>query len=115
MIPYIETNLGLNYTYRSGFPWAYFISDPSWGTFYQEPRGSRRGPVLHNLDLNLEKRIPLSFASNRLSVSVIGSVYNVFNTEQITSYQGDRGNTAYGQPTAWVQPLRYELGFRIDF
>lgn len=115
MIPYIETNLGANYTYRSGFPWAAFTSDPSWGTFYQEARGSRRGPVLHNLDLNLEKRIPLNFVSNRLSVSVIGSVYNIFNTEQITGYQGNLENTAYGQPTSWVQPLRYELGFRVDF
>lgn len=115
MIPVIETNLGVNYTYRSGFAWAQFVSDPGWGTFYQEPRGSRRGPVYHNLDLSLEKQIPLRFVSPRLSVSVIGAAYNIFNTEAVQSYQGDKNNASFGTATSWAQPLRYELGFRIDF
>ena len=115
LIPWVETNLGVNYTYRSGFAWTPFYSDANWGTFYQEPRGSRRGPVYHNLDLSLEKRIPLSFVSNRLSVSVIAAAFNLFNTEAVQSYNGNVENTAFGQPTSWAQPFRWELGFRIDF
>ena len=114
-IPWVEVALGVNYTYRSGFAWTPYYSDPYFGRFFQEPRGSRRGPADQNLDLSLEKRLPLRFVSERLSVSAIAAAYNVFDTEHVQGYQADVENTAFGQPVSWAQPFRWEIGFRVDF
>jgi outer membrane receptor protein involved in Fe transport len=114
MIPFIETNLGVNYTYRSGFPYTIYVSDSNYGTIYQEPRGNSRGPVMHQLDFQLEKQFHLGFARN-LSVSVIGACQNLFSSEQATVIQAQVGTANFLQATTWQLPRRWQLGFRVDF
>jgi hypothetical protein len=114
MIPFVETNLGVNYNYRSGFPYTIYVNDPSYGTIYQEPRGNSRGPVMHQLDFQLEKQFYLGFARN-LSVSVIGACQNLFSSEQATVIQSQVGTANFLQATTWQLPRRWQLGFRVDF
>ncbi len=114
-IPVIETDLGVNYSYRSGLPYDQTQTDPQgFGTVFVEPRGSRRTPNLHVFDLSLEKKIALPFKN--LSVSVIGTVLNVLDTEQATTFFSSLDSPATNNtPSAYQRPRNYELGFRIDF
>jgi hypothetical protein len=89
------------------------VSDPNYGTIYQQPRGSSRGPVLHQLDFQLEKQFDLGFKN--LSVSVIGACQNLFSSEQATVIQAQVGTTNFLQATTWQLPRRWQLGFRVDF
>jgi hypothetical protein len=113
-IPFIETDLGAGYTYRSGVPYNITTASPGgWGNIYVVPRGTNRTAVMHNLDLELKKSVTVM---DRLSVTVIGTVLNVFNSEQPTTYGGnfDSPTTLY-VPTAYQLPRGYQIGFRIDW
>lgn len=115
-IPFIETNFGLSYTYRSGFPYNVTYSDASgFGTIWVEPRGTSRGPIAHNFDLQLEKTFNIGFPTNAASISVIGSVFNVMSRENVTSIGGTSTSATFRQPLSYSTPRSYELGFRIDF
>jgi len=114
-IPFIETDLGLNYSYRSGIPYNVTQTDPSWGAVFVEPRGSNRTAVLHVLDAQVEKGFNLPFA-DRLRVAVVGSVFNVFNSEQPLTY----GTTVEAaatlkKPVTYQRPRNYQIGFRVEF
>ena len=114
-IPYIETDFGVAYTYRSGFAYNDTRSDPYGGTEFVLPRGTSRGPIAHNFDLQLEKTFNIGFPTNVSSVSVVGSVFNLLSRENVTSIGGTTTSTTYKQPLSYSRPRSYELGFRIDF
>ena len=115
-VPTIETNVAVTYVYRSGKPWTPWDYDPiGWGDVYLEPRGSRRTPVLHNLDLQLEKRFRLDGVARGLSVSALATVYNLLGSETATTVESYVGSELYGQPTVWTQPRALELGVRVEF
>ncbi|MBK8595344.1 MAG: TonB-dependent receptor [Holophagales bacterium] len=115
-IPYIETALGVNYTYRTGLAYDVTRTDPDWGAEYLEPRGTNRTAVLHVLDLNLEKAIPLPFVSSRAAFSLIGSVFNVLNTEQPLTYGGAvEAQATYKKPLTYQRPRNYQVGVRFEF
>ena len=81
------TTLGVDYIYRSGVPdnvTASLTGAPgqpaSGGTLFIIPRGERRLPSAQQLDLQLVHELTLG----RLTVGLIGSVFNVFSTETVT-------------------------------
>ena len=83
------------------------------GTINVEPRGADRTAVLHNLDVQLRKEINLL---DRLSISPIFSVFNVFSQEQPTAYGTDVASpSTLRQPIAWNRPRGYQIGFRVDW
>ena len=88
------------------------VSGPS-GDVFLEPRGSRRGDDRYNLDLQVAKNFRLGNSKN---VQAIVSVENVFSDEQPTRYQvNEFQSTAWGTPTRFTQPRRYQVGFRFEF
>ena len=119
-IPFVEAGLGVNYTYRSGAPYNVTSTGPEWGTQYEEPRGTSRTQVLHVVDLQLEKIFTLPVAGG-VQLSVIGSVFNVANSEQATAYSGVTtvGNVnppaSLRTPVTYQRPRNYQIGFRAQF
>ncbi len=114
-IPWIETNLGINYFYRTGLPYTFTQTDvfgTSGGSF-AEPRGSHRTPVLHTLDLSLEKVFPLF---RDLSASIIGQVRNVLGDERpLTFFTNTASPGTLNTPASYQLPRNYQIGFRVDF
>jgi outer membrane receptor for ferrienterochelin and colicin len=107
------------------------------GTLNLEPRGSRRLPHYHQTDLQLQK----DFQFGQVKFGLIGSVFNVFNSELPTAINGNAGTLArfetgnpsklyidpnqqtgpnrlsatFGQYTTFQRPRRYEAGVRFEF
>lgn len=117
-IPFVETELGVNYSYRGGIPYNVTYNDPNWGTVYAEPRGTSRTQVLHVFDLQLEKGFRIG---SLVELSVIGSVFNVFNSEQATAYSGVTNPppaappASLHTPVTFQRPRNYQIGFRAQF
>jgi outer membrane receptor protein involved in Fe transport len=113
-IPWIETRLGVNYFYRTGLPYT-VVDQDSFGSLqlFTEPRGSHRTPVLHSLDVSLEKEIRIF---RELSATVIGQVRNVLNDEvPLTFFNSVTSPTTLNTPATYTLPRNYQIGFRLDF
>jgi hypothetical protein len=86
---------------------------------YLEPRGSRRLPHFYQWDAQLQK----DFAIGPVRAGVIGSVFNILNTEIATARDGSVGdgtldaptNPRFNLATRWQRPRNYEVGFRLEF
>ncbi len=113
-IPFIEAYFGAGYTYRSGIPYNITTASPNgFGNVYVLPRGTDRTPVLHNLDVELRKSVPVM---DRLNVTVIGSVLNVFNSEQPLTFSGNADSpSTLRSALTFQRPRNYQIGFRIDW
>jgi hypothetical protein len=115
-IPAVEADLGFGYTYRSGV--AYNVTTASLNGFgttgvFAVPRGTDRTAVLHNLDVELRKGFSVT---DRLRLTVIGSVLNVFNSEQPLTYGTNLDSpTTVRLPATYQRPRGYQIGFRVDF
>jgi len=140
-----DFTVGANYYWDSGTPWnvtqtASLTSvtgvDLPEGTYFIEPRGSRRLPHFSQLDMQVQK----DFRVANTKLGLIATVYNVMNHETITALNGNAGARAkvdpttgtvfidpnqqtganrlsrtFGQPTAFQTPRRYEAGIRVEF
>jgi len=108
-----------------------------WGgyTIFLEPRGNTSTKSTFNLDLSVTK----AFTVGPADLSVIFSIYNLFDREldntfnstafRVTSEESGLGQPVYengpgedptyyipiGQPMSYRLPRRYELGFRVTF
>jgi hypothetical protein len=100
----LEFTLGLNFYWDSGTPYSVYQSASTtsatgiylpYGNYYIEPRGSRRLPSYSQTDLELRKDFRLAGAK----VGLIASVYNVLNSETVTSIIGNAGSRAIADPT----------------
>lgn len=141
----LDFTVGANYYWDSGTPWnvtqtASLTSvtgvDLPEGTYFIEPRGSRRLPHFSQLDMQVQK----DFRVANTKLGLIATVYNVMNHETITALNGNAGARAkvdpttgtvfidpnqqtganrlsrtFGQPTAFQIPRRYEAGIRVEF
>jgi hypothetical protein len=154
----LDFTFGLNYYWDDGTPWSVFQTSStltatgivfptdynSVGTYFIEPRGSRRLPSFQQTDIQLQK----DFRVGTMKFGLIGSVFNLFNSETVTGIQGNAGARAkidpttgqlfidtttlstgqnyqqagvnrlgatFGQPTSWQRPRRYEVGVRFEF
>ncbi|HLN80031.1 MAG TPA: TonB-dependent receptor [Thermoanaerobaculia bacterium] len=90
-----------------------------YGEVFLEPRGSRRLPHYYQWDLQLQK----DFVFGPLRFGLIGSVFNVLDTEIELTRDGSVGlgtvenptNARFNFPTSWQRPRRYEAGVRVEF
>jgi hypothetical protein len=139
------TTFGVDYSWDSGTPYTVTASAPpaGYGTLYVEPRGSRRLPDFHQLDLQIQH--PLNFG--RVKAGLIAAVYNVFDTEIATDVDSSIGDytecsavngtdclanplsgvtadaapgiqvvrNTFGESTSFQRPRRYEVGIRFEF
>jgi outer membrane receptor protein involved in Fe transport len=116
-VPVTDTLVSINYSYRTGLPYTTTHADPfgGGGVVFDVPRGTYRTPVLNAFDLQLEQPFHLPFARNA-TVSVIGSVFNVFNSEQaLTFFTSNDSPSTVRTPLTYQRPRNYEIGFRADF
>jgi hypothetical protein len=141
----LDFTVGANYYWDDGTPYSVFQTASTtsatgvvlpYGTYFIEPRGSRRLPNFSQLDLQVQK----DFRISNMKLGIIGSVFNVFNDETAAAINGNAGSRAivdpatgmllisgnqqtginriasgFGQPTAWQRPRRYEVGLRLEF
>lgn len=115
-VPAIETQVGVSYVYRTGFAYDVTGTDPETGsTYFAEPRGSRRTDPRHTLNVSLEKEFRLPVL-NGMSLSVVGTVYNVLSRESALAFGSSIDSPAtLGQPLTYQQPRNYDLGVRLQF
>jgi hypothetical protein len=82
---------------------------------YLEPRGNRNGDSYYQVDLQISK----GFTMRQVRLVLIGSAYNAFSNEQPVAvcahFSGCGEDFEMGDPVAWQQPRRYELGLRVEF
>jgi len=124
-----DWTIGFDYFYSSDFRWQPTATNadpgyqdlPPGHTLFVESRGNREANPNHQLDLQLSKGFTIG---NQLRLVLIGSVLNALDSEKGTvicqSVSGcgtdDDGNFINtGDATAWQQPMRFELGFRVEF
>jgi hypothetical protein len=111
--------IGFDAFWSSAFRWTptgdnVDFPEMDYGTYYVEPRGSRKGANAYNVDLQISK----GFNIKDLRLELLGVVYNLLSTEYVTGYCSDIsgcGSYATGDPTSWSTPRRYEVGFRFEF
>ena len=99
--------LGIDYGQMLGY-----CQNPTSGWLLLEPRGSRRGADLWQLDLQIAK----GFQIGDVRLVGIVSAFNVASGEKPTSFNEDPFvRLGWGAPTAWQEPRRWEVGFRVEF
>jgi hypothetical protein len=77
------------------------------------------GDNLHSLDLRLSRSFVLH---ERWRLSLIGEVFNLYNSANLTGYSGDLTSAAFGQPTSRATqvfgsggPRAFQLAMRVSF
>jgi hypothetical protein len=85
-----------------------------YGTEFLEPRGAHRANDNYQVDLSVTYRINLG----NVGIELIGSILNTLDSEQTTGVCADPngcGSYEFADSTAWQNPRRFELGFRVEF
>jgi hypothetical protein len=108
------------YRYLTGAAWArtFVARGLAHGsaTILAEPRGTRRVDAINNLDLRLEKLVPLGGGR---SVGVFVDVFNVTNQGVLDSDWGTpvvtNSGPAFGMPRAWRPPRQVRAAVRVTF
>ena len=132
-----QITLGGSFNWDSGTAYSVTKTNAAgFGTEFLEPRGSRRFPHFHQLDLQLQK----DFDIGPVKIGLIGSVINAMNKEFGTVINGNAGSRAisdstgkklfidpdqvaganrlsptFGRYTSFQRPRRYEVGVRFEF
>jgi hypothetical protein len=77
------------------------------------------GDDFHALDLRLSRSLVFR---ERLRLSLIGEVFNLYNNANLTGFSGDLTSAAFGQPTARATqvfgsggPRAFQLALRVSF
>lgn len=102
--------------WRSGprwTPWDDTVVGMAGGSYAVEPRGSRQGPELSQLDVQLTRRFQLG----QVDLSLIAAVLNLFDGEGATGWCQDVdgcGSYGFAEALEWQQPRRFELGLRVE-
>jgi hypothetical protein len=98
------TTLGIDANWRSGVAYTPTTSNPPnslYGTLFLLPRGSFRTDSLTQLDMQLMHE----FTFGKVRLGVIGSVFNVINTETATGRGSTVGNYATCAAGSAVTPI----------
>ncbi len=115
-----DITFGTHFYWDNGIPYNITTTDAVYSVRYLEPRGSRRMPHFYQWDAQVQK----DFLLGPVRVGLIGSVYNVLNTEIATLRDGSVGSSSdiagadnpnFNLNTAYQRPRRYEVGFRLEF
>ncbi len=109
----LDIQLGAIFAYRSALPYSVSTqldldNDPFRDR--PEPRNSRRGDSVNNVDLRATKILK----TGRAQTSVFWELFNAFNTTNFTGYQGSLESQNFGRPVAAL-PMRQQFGLRFDF
>ena len=122
-VPKVDVMLGGNYTGVSGRPWTPFqvysngtlsTASSSRRTIFLERRGSERNEFVHQVDLRVEKFVPVQ--RNRLSV--FADFVNLFNANAVLAVQArypTSGGIAYKAPTSIQGARQVTFGARWMF
>ena len=94
------------------FDEAPFQRDADPFTDRPEPRNSRRGDPLQNVDLRLTKIVRLGAT---VRASVFWEMFNVLNTVNFTTYEGSLESANFGLPLAALPMRRQQVGVRLEF
>ena len=77
------------------------------------------GDDFHALDVRLSRTMAVR---NRVRVSIIGELFNIYNAENLSGYSGDVTSSAFGQPTSRATqvfgsggPRAVQLAVRVQF
>jgi len=115
LLPYRFT-LGFDFNWASAFTWTLQQALAIGGVEFLEPRGSREADDSYQLDLQASKGFAIG---GSWDFEVILSIANLLGSEQPTAvceyFPGCGGTLVPGDPIAWQQPRRYELGVRLTF
>ncbi len=114
MLPFDIQTSGI-FAYRSGLPYSVTTSaqlDKDPFTDRPEPRNSRRGEALTNLDLRVSK---LFATPKSTRVTLFWELFNAFNTTNFTTYQGSLQASNFGLPIEALASRRQQIGIRFDF
>jgi hypothetical protein len=117
-----EIIFGTNIYWDSGTPYNVTSTNApnaGYGVVFLEARGSRRLSDFYQWDVQLQK----DFLFGPVRFGIIGSVFNVLDTEIELTRDGSVGtgtianptNARFNFPTSWQRPRRYEAGVRVEF
>ena len=111
--PVVDASLAVVYNYRTGLAYSVSHTSPTgFGPEFDVPRGTDRTPIRQSVDLQLEKQ----FRFGRYSVSLIGSVFNINNSEEpATFFTSSDSPSTVRTPLTYQRPRNYEVGFRAEF
>ena len=113
-------NVSSVYRYQSGVAWGRVAIMQALAPNPRvrlEPRGTRRLPALNNVDMRLEK----TFRPARVtgSVGVYADVFNLGNQAVPNSNYSwavvEVSGPSFGEPGAWLDPRRLQVGVRYVF
>jgi outer membrane receptor protein involved in Fe transport len=113
LFPVIETSLAVVYNYRTGLAYSVSHTSPTgFGAQFDVPRGTDRTAIRQQIDLQLEKQ----FRVGPVNLSLIGSVFNLNNSEQpVTYFTSSDSPATVRTPLTYQRPRNYEIGFRAEF
>ena len=103
------------WTLRSGVPYSTSTRDQLDSDPFAdrpEPRNSRRGDRFNSVDLRVMKTFRIG---PKLRVAGFWELFNAFNTDNFTAYQGSLQSPIFGLPASASEPRRQQIGFRVDF
>ena len=99
----LDFTVGTNFYWDDGTPWSVYQNSSRtsvtnvllpYGSYFIEPRGSRRLPNYSQLDLQVQK----DFRVGPTKLGLIASVYNVLNSETVTGINGNAGSRGVIDP-----------------
>ena len=103
------------WTFRSAAPYSLSTRDQLDADPFAdrpEPRNSRRGDSFNTVDLRLTKTFRIG---PKVRVAGFWELFNAFNTNNFTAYQGSFQSSIFGLPADAFEKRRQQLGFRFDF
>jgi len=111
---------GLYAIYQSGQPWEAWSFEPyrslttstSDTARFAEPAGSRLTPSHWQADLKYSQDFRLN---NRVTLELVGDLFNVFNKQTGYNYEPSVHNSTFGLPRSYWDPRRLQLAARLRF
>jgi len=114
MFPY-DFQLSGIWVYRSSRPWSPYTNENPEGFVYPpwpESKNSRRGDSYQTVDFRIGKAFKFS---PKIAVTVFWEMFNAFNTNNFTEYDGEMESSSFGYPLSAGDMRRQQLGLRFDF
>jgi hypothetical protein len=103
------------WTFRSAAPFSVSTRDQLDSDPFAdrpEPRNSRRGDSFNTVDIRLTKTFRIG---PKVRVSGFWELFNTFNTNNFTAFQGSLQSSIFGLPADAFEKRRQQLGFRFEF
>jgi hypothetical protein len=76
------------------------------------PFNSERGDSFFTTDVRIDKKFDLG---ETRSIELMWEMFNLFNTANLSDFNGNQRATTFGQPRAALPAFQAQLGFRVTF